>query len=66
MLSRSSILGWAAMALLAFGCSKSSDHGTTQAPPAAASNPASTAPGRPVARCESGGHQLSRGDSQRR
>ena len=47
MLSRSSILGLAAMALLAFGCSKSSDHGTTQATPAAASIPASAAPAAP-------------------
>ena len=43
MLLRFTIMGLAAMALLAFGCSKSTDHGTTQATPAAASNPA-TAP----------------------
>jgi hypothetical protein len=44
MLSRSSIFGLAAMGLLAFGCSKSTDPGTTQATPAAASNRADTAP----------------------
>jgi hypothetical protein len=44
MLSRSSILGWAAIALLAFGCSKSSDHGAPQATPAAASGTANSAP----------------------
>ena len=43
MLLRSTIMGLAAMALLACGCSKSTDHGTTQATPAAAANPA-TAP----------------------
>jgi ketosteroid isomerase-like protein len=36
MLSRSSILGLAAMALLAFGCGKSSDNGSTQATAAGA------------------------------
>lgn len=40
MLSRSVILGLAAMALLAFGCNKSTDHGATEAAPAAASIPA--------------------------
>ncbi|MGA2254957.1 MAG: hypothetical protein ABSG53_09865 [Thermoguttaceae bacterium] len=41
MLSRSTIFGLAAMALLAFGCSKSPDQGTTQA---SASNSATTTP----------------------
>ena len=36
MLSRSSILGWALVALLAFGCNKSTDHDAAQATPAAA------------------------------
>src|SRR5208337_2499149 len=47
MLSRTTILGLSAMALLVFGCSKSPDHGTTQATPAGASTSASTAPGPP-------------------
>ncbi|MGO9113917.1 MAG: hypothetical protein ACLP9L_32205 [Thermoguttaceae bacterium] len=42
MLSRFSLLGMAAMGLLAFGCNKSADPGTTQATPAAASNVADT------------------------
>jgi hypothetical protein len=44
MLSRSSILGWAAMALLAFGCSKSNNDGAVQGPPAAALNTPSAPP----------------------
>ena len=35
MLSRSIVLGLAAMALLAFGCGKSTDHGATETAPAA-------------------------------
>jgi len=45
-MSRSTILGLAAMALLAFGCNKSADHGTTQATSAAAANPAANAASR--------------------
>ena len=41
MMSRSSILGLAAMALLAFGCSKSTENGSKQATQAATSNAAS-------------------------
>lgn len=44
MLSRSSILGWAAMALLAFGCNKANDNGAAPVPPAAALNTANAAP----------------------
>jgi hypothetical protein len=47
MSSRSSILGLAALGLLAFGCSKSSDQGTAQGTPAA-TNPADTAPAVPL------------------
>ena len=43
MLSRISVLGLAAMGLLAFGCSKSNDPGATQATPPAGSIPANAA-----------------------
>lgn len=43
MFSKSSILGLAALVLLALGCSKSTDNGTTQATPAAATNLATNA-----------------------
>ena len=48
MLSRFSILGLAAIGLLAFGCGKSNDSGTTQATPPAASVPASAARNAPA------------------
>jgi hypothetical protein len=44
MLSRLSVLGLVTMALLAPGCSKSTDQGTTQGTPTAASNAAGGAP----------------------
>ncbi len=47
MLSRSSILGWAVIALLAFGCNKSTDRDAARATPAATSNTASAAQGSP-------------------
>jgi len=42
MLSKLNILGWAALALLAFGCNKSTDQGATQATPASAAPAAPT------------------------
>jgi len=44
MSSRLSIWGWAAVALLAFGCNKSTDRDAAQATPAAASSPSNAAP----------------------
>jgi len=47
MLSRSKSLGLAALALLVFGCGKSSDQGSTKATPASASNASAATPATP-------------------
>ena len=47
MLKRTSILGWAALTMLAFGCGKSNDHSAAEAAPAAASNTTNVAPAAP-------------------
>ena len=47
MLSKLGILGWAAVILLTFGCSKSTDQSAVQATPAATSGTANAAPDTP-------------------